>query len=195
MKRRLLFGTNNQHKLREIREIVGEQYEVLSLADLGIELVVDETERTLRGNAFLKAHGYHKASGLPTFSDDTGLEVDALGGAPGVDAAHFAGEGCTYADNVAKMLREMQGKTNRNARFRTVIAFVDGGEEFEFEGEIKGQITESPSGAEGFGYDPIFQPEDHTITFAEMSPEAKNAISHRGRAIRKFADFLLNQAE
>lgn len=193
MKRRLLFGTNNQHKLREIREIVGEQYEVLSLADVGIDMDVEETEETLRGNAFLKAHAYFKASGLPTFSDDTGLEVDALGGAPGVYSARYAGEGCNFADNVAKMLHEMQGKMDRNARFRTVIAFVDGEQEREFEGEIKGQITESPSGAEGFGYDPIFQPEHHAITFAEMTPDAKNAISHRGRAIQKFAGFILNQ--
>lgn len=192
MKQQLLFGTNNANKLREIREIVGEHYDVLSLADVGIDMDVEETETTLHGNAFLKAHAFYKASGLPTFSDDSGLEVDALNGAPGVYSARYAGEGCSSADNVAKMLREMQGKEQRQARFRTVIAFVDGKQELAFEGSIEGEITKSPSGEKGFGYDPIFLPGNSDLTFAEMSPEAKNAISHRGIAFRKFAGYLLD---
>lgn len=191
MKKQLLFGTNNSHKLREIREILSDHYEIVSLADLGIEMEVEETEDTLIGNAFLKARAYHKVSGLPTFSDDTGLEVDALGGAPGVYSARYAGEGCSFADNVAKMLREMTGQAQRSARFRTVIAFVDGEQDLTFEGKIEGSITEEIYGEGGFGYDPIFLPEHQSKTFAEMSPDEKNAISHRGRAIQSFTQFLL----
>ncbi|MEM7372955.1 MAG: RdgB/HAM1 family non-canonical purine NTP pyrophosphatase [Bacteroidota bacterium] len=192
MKQRLLFGTNNQHKLREIREILHTQYEVLSLADVGIDMDVEETEPTLIGNAFLKADAFHKASGLPTFSDDTGLEVDALNGAPGVYTARYAGENATFQDNITKMLKEMRGESSRTARFRTVIAFVDGANREAFEGIIEGAITEAPRGEGGFGYDPIFQPEHHNTTFAEMNPDDKNAISHRGRALKKFSTHLLS---
>lgn len=191
MKQRLLFGTNNQHKLREIREILQAEYEVLCLADVGIDMDVEETEPTLIGNAFLKADAFHRASGLPTFSDDTGLEVDALNGAPGVYTARYAGKNATFQENINKMLREMLGKTERSARFRTVIAFVNGDTRMSFEGVIEGVITESPKGEKGFGYDPIFQPEHHDTTFAEMKADDKNAISHRGRALQKFTSYLL----
>lgn len=186
----ILFGTNNPDKLREIQAIVGPPLTVVSLRQLGIDLEVDETEPTLVGNALLKARAYHAASGLPCFADDTGLEVDALGGAPGVYSARYAGPGCRYEDNVAKLLRDMQGQSLRTARFRTVIALVDGHAEYTFEGVAEGLITEVVRGAGGFGYDPVFLPEGHQETFAEMPPAAKHAISHRGRAVRRLADFL-----
>ncbi len=190
MSKKILFGTNNLNKLKEIRAIVPDGFEVLSLKDLGIDMEVDETELTLEGNARLKAEGYHKAAGIPCFADDTGLEVEALNGEPGVFAAMWAGDGCSYQDNVDKMLREMKGKNNRNAAFRTVIAWADGIETMYFEGLVKGEITHEAHGAEGFGYDPVFQPMGYEDTFAEMVPEVKNAISHRSKAVRAFIQFL-----
>ncbi|MEO0899293.1 MAG: RdgB/HAM1 family non-canonical purine NTP pyrophosphatase [Bacteroidota bacterium] len=187
----LLFGTNNLNKLEEIRAIVGDSYQVISLKDLGIDLDVEETEDTLHGNAELKAVAYYKASGLPTFADDTGLMVEALDGRPGVYSARYAGEHASYSDNVEKLLQEMEGKAERKAAFRTVIAFHDGETTRYFEGEIQGEITQEPRGGAGFGYDPVFQPEDSEETFAEMPADHKNEISHRGRAIRKFAHFLM----
>lgn len=191
MKTSLLFGTNNLNKLKEIQEIVGDSYNILSLSDLGIDLDVEETENSLHGNAELKARAYFEASGMPTFADDTGLAVEALDGRPGVFSARYAGEHATYAENVEKLLHEMDGKSNRAARFSTVIAFYDGDSTRFFEGEIKGKITLEPRGHAGFGYDPVFQPDEAEETFAEMPPEYKNEISHRGRAIRKFAHFLM----
>ncbi|MCI4668911.1 MAG: RdgB/HAM1 family non-canonical purine NTP pyrophosphatase [Bacteroidia bacterium] len=188
---KLLFGTNNLHKLEEIQAIVGNTYTVSSLRDLGIDMDVEETEDTLHGNAELKAKAYFKVSGVPTFADDTGLEVAALDGRPGVYSARYAGEHASYSDNVEKLLQEMEGKENRDACFRTVIAFYDGEQTRFFEGEIKGKITIEPRGQAGFGYDPVFQPEESEETFAEMPPEYKNDISHRGRAIRKFAHYLM----
>ncbi|WNJ16937.1 RdgB/HAM1 family non-canonical purine NTP pyrophosphatase [Pontibacter sp. G13] len=194
MRQQLLFGTNNAHKLEEIRAIVGDKYEVVGLADLGISLDVEETEPTLEGNAELKARAYFEASGVPCFSDDTGLEVEALGGAPGVYSARYAGPDCLYQDNVDKLLREMGGKSNRSAKFRTSIAFYDGQVLRIFEGEVLGKITETEAGKGGFGYDPVFLPDGESLTFAEMEPAAKHAISHRGRAVRKFADFLMQES-
>ncbi|MEL6674720.1 MAG: RdgB/HAM1 family non-canonical purine NTP pyrophosphatase [Bacteroidota bacterium] len=192
MKKRILFGTNNLHKLREIREILSETYEVLSLADVQLDMDVEETEPDLVGNAILKARAFSEASGMPCFADDTGLEVTALGGKPGVRTARYAGEHATFQDNIDKLLREMQGKTDRSAAFRTVIAYVNGEQVDTFEGKVEGAITQAASGQGGFGYDPVFAPEGKDVTFAEMSPEDKNAISHRGRAVRKFTDFLLS---
>lgn len=189
--KKILFGTNNAHKLREIREILAGTYKVFSLADLQIVQDVEETEETLEGNAILKAKAFYQISGIPCFADDTGLEVDALHGAPGVYSARYAGEGCTFQDNVNKLLGALQGKSQRTARFRTVIAYYDGQQTLTFEGAIEGIITETQSGSGGFGYDPIFQPENSTKTFAEMAPNEKNAISHRGRAVRKFVAWLL----
>ncbi len=190
----LLFGTNNQDKIREVRLIIGDQIQVRSLADLGIELDPDETEDTLTGNALLKARAFHQASGLPCFADDSGLMVEALGGAPGVYSARYAGPQATYQDNVEKMLGAMAGQENRRAYFATVIALVDGENEWTFEGRIDGEIIDTPRGEGGFGYDPIFIPENESQTFAEMSPERKKAISHRARATQKFVDFLKSQA-
>ena len=192
MKAKILFGTNNQHKLEEIRKILADHYEVLSLGNVGEVIDVEETESTLEGNALLKAKAFYEHTGIPCFSDDTGLEVVALDGAPGVYSARYAGEHCSYQDNVNKMLREMKDKDDRRAAFRTVIAWYDGKNENLFEGKISGVITREPKGNAGFGYDPIFLPDDHKQTFAEMSSELKNSISHRARAVKMFADFLLN---
>ncbi len=189
-KKVLLFGTNNAHKLREIQEMVGAIFAIKSLRDLGLDIDVEETEATLEGNALLKAQSFFERTGLPCFADDTGLEVEALGGAPGVYTARYAGDHCSPADNIQKMLREMKGQKHRRARFRTVIAFFDGGQSRFFEGEVWGNITRTASGEGGFGYDPIFQPEGYDKTFASLSPEEKHAISHRGIAVRRFADFL-----
>lgn len=194
MNPKLLFGTNNLHKLREIKEIVGDAYTLFSLADLGIDLEVEETENTLEGNAILKAKTYGELAAMPCFADDTGLEVDALNGAPGVYSARYAGEGCSFEDNVQKLLRELQGEDKRTARFRTVIAYYDGREVHCFEGKVEGSILQSPRGRGGFGYDPVFLPEGASLTFAEMEPAAKNAISHRGRALKAFAHFLFNHS-
>ncbi|MCB0835917.1 MAG: non-canonical purine NTP diphosphatase [Bacteroidetes bacterium] len=191
MKPKILFGTNNQNKLQEIRQILDEKYEVLSLKDLGKQMDVEETETTLEGNAILKATTYYHHTGIPCFADDTGLEVEALNGAPGVYSARYAGENCSYDDNVNKMLREMIGKENRKAQFRTVIAFYDGSQTLTFDGIVNGQIIQERRGTNGFGYDPIFLPEGYQETFAELSSEVKNSISHRGKAVRKFAEFIL----
>ncbi|MDX2247501.1 MAG: RdgB/HAM1 family non-canonical purine NTP pyrophosphatase [Bacteroidia bacterium] len=191
-RKKLLFGTNNRHKLQEIRQMLGGTYEILCLADLGKETEVEETEVTLEGNAILKAKAFYAASGIPCFADDTGLEVEALEGRPGVYSARYAGEGCSYEDNVRKMLTEMTGKKNRKARFRTVIAFFDGEKTEIFEGIVEGEIATEPYGEGGFGYDPIFKPEGHSLTFAALTPEEKNKISHRGKAVRSFARFILN---
>lgn len=188
--RALLFGTNNLHKLSEIRDMLGAAFEVRSLRDLSIDLDPEETENTLAGNARLKARAFHQASGLPCFADDTGLEVDALDGRPGVYSARYAGPEASYADNVRKLLLEMEGKTQRSARFRTVIAYVDGDNEHTFDGVIEGFITEQPFGQGGFGYDSVFRPQSQLETFAQMSAEAKHAISHRGRAVRAFVEWL-----
>ena len=170
--------------------MLSESFEVQSLQDVGIEQDVEETESTLEGNAALKAKAFYQLAQIPCFSDDTGLEVDALNGAPGVITARYAGPACRPKDNIEKMLHEMQDKTNRAAQFRTVIAYYDGEEMRFFEGIAKGLITKSTKGEKGFGYDPIFQPNGYEETFAQLSADAKNAISHRGKAIRKFVDFL-----
>lgn len=188
--RQLLFGTNNQHKLTEIRQILEGTYEILSLADLGIQTDIEETADTLSGNAILKAEGYYQLSGIPCFADDTGLEVTALGGAPGVYTARYAGPKATYADNVRKLIQEMEGQEDRTARFATIIAYHDGKTTRLYEGFVYGHISSSPMGGEGFGYDPIFVPYGFDHSFAQMSSREKNQISHRGIAVREFISFL-----
>ncbi|MEO1383176.1 MAG: RdgB/HAM1 family non-canonical purine NTP pyrophosphatase [Bacteroidota bacterium] len=190
-KRRLLFGTRNKNKLEEIRQIVDSSFDIASLADIGLDMDVEETEPTIAGNAILKVKAYYEASGIPTFADDTGLEVDALDGAPGVYSARYAGPEATYTANVEKLLAALEGEQKRTARFRTVIAYYDGKDLHTFEGIVEGVITDEPRGVGGFGYDPVFLPEAYEETFAEMPPEDKHAISHRGRAIRKFAHYLI----
>jgi XTP/dITP diphosphohydrolase len=186
----LLFGSNNAHKLQEIREILGKRFDILSLAERGIELEVEETAGSFEGNALLKARGYFEASGLPCFADDSGLEVAALGGDPGVDSAYYAGRPTNHARNVEKLLQALAGETRREAQFRSVIAFYDGKEAHFFEGLVKGHIAERARGSGGFGYDPVFVPEGEVLTFAEMASEAKHARSHRGKALAAFAAYI-----
>ena len=191
MKKKLVFATNNAHKLDEIRAILGDKVEVLSLKDIHCEADIPETADTLEGNAALKAEYIYKNYGLDCFADDTGLEVEALGGAPGVYSARYAGgEGHDSEANMKKLLAELEGKSNRKAQFRTAICLIEGGTKHLFEGVVKGEIIEKKRGCSGFGYDPVFVPEGYTETFAEMGSEEKNKISHRARATQKLCDYL-----
>lgn len=190
MKNELLFATNNQHKLREVREILGEGFTVLSLEDVHIDTEIPETQETLEGNAAQKAWFIYKMTGLNCFADDTGLEIDGLDGRPGVYSARYAGEGCSFEDNVIKVLKEMAGMENRKAWFRTVVCLIMDGEEHLFEGRVDGIIMEQKEGDGGFGYDPVFRPDGYKQSFAAMPPYLKNGISHRGRAITKMAKWL-----
>lgn len=192
--KKLVFATNNAHKLDEIRRMTAGSFEILSLSDIGCHDDIPENEPTLDGNALAKARYIHQRYGCDCFADDTGLEVDALDGAPGVHSARYApGEGHDSEANMRLLLSNMKGKTDRKARFRTVIALIEGEKETMFDGIVNGIITEAPAGTDGFGYDPVFQPEGSELTFAQMSAEAKNAISHRGRATRQLIDYLLNR--
>jgi len=186
----LLFATNNQHKLREIREILGQEFKILSLKDVDLDVEIPETQETIEGNAVQKARFVYELTGRSCFADDTGLEIESLDGRPGVYSARYAGEGCSFADNVAKILEEMEGMENRRAAFRSVIALIVDDMEYQFEGKVEGVITTSPSGGDGFGYDPVFLPDGHRQTFAEMPPYLKNGISHRGRAAEKMRRWL-----
>lgn len=189
-KKRLVFATNNKHKLQEARAILGDRFDVVSLADIDCHDEIPETADTLQGNALIKARWVKEKYGFDCFADDTGLMVEALDGAPGVYSARYAGEHCSFADNVNKMLREMTGKENRKAYFATVIALILDDHIYTFEGRVDGTIATEPHGDGGFGYDPIFIAEETGFSFAEMSPADKNAISHRGRALRKMSDFF-----
>lgn len=183
----IVFATNNAHKLQEVREIVGSDCRVLSLAEIGCHDDIPETADTIEGNALLKARWVKERYGYDCFADDTGLEVDALGGAPGVRSARYAAqEGGADHDSQANMrllLRQMEGKTDRCARFRTVMALILDGREHLYEGKVEGTITEGPRGNDGFGYDPVFLPQGESRTFAEMSADEKNSLSHRRRAL------------
>ena len=187
----LVFATNNAHKLEEIRSILDGKVRVLSLSDIGCHDDIPETAPTLEGNALIKARWVYERYGRDCFADDTGLEVAALGGGPGVHTARYA-----FPDrhdpeaNTQKLLSELAGKDDRSARFRTVIALIEGGAERLFEGVVDGVITEEKRGTEGFGYDPVFSPEDTGKTFAELGAEVKNSISHRARAVAKLCDYL-----
>ncbi len=188
--KKIIFATNNAHKLEEVNAILGGEIELITLKEAGIVEDIPEEEPTIEGNALAKARYVWQKTGRDCFADDTGLEVDALGGAPGVHSARYATDGHDFAANRTKLLREMEGKTDRTARFRTVIALIEGGKESCFEGIVEGVITTEERGEGGFGYDPMFQPEGYTQTFSELSPEEKNAISHRGRAVKKLAEWL-----
>lgn len=194
--KKLVFATNNKHKLEEIRAILKGRVEVLSLADIDCYDDIPETADTLEGNALIKARHIYTKYGLYCFADDTGLEVEALDGAPGVYSARYAGEGCSFADNVAKMLRALEGvEVPRLARFRTVIALIDEQGEHLFEGVVAGDILTQAEGEGGFGYDPIFRPEGYEKSFASLGDDIKNRISHRARATERLAEYLLaNQA-
>lgn len=186
----IVFATNNAHKLSEVRRMLSGLYEVRSLADIGCHDDIPETADTLAGNALIKARWVKNNYGYDCFADDTGLMVDALGGAPGVYTARYAGPDCSPADNVAKILEEMRGIENRRARFSTVIALIREGREELMDGTVEGFIATECRGTDGFGYDPVFIPEQTGLTFAQMGPDAKNAISHRGRAIAKLIKAL-----
>lgn len=190
MKRRIVFATNNAHKIAEASAVLGDRFELVTLRECGITEDIPETEPTLEGNASQKAHYIYERTGLDCFADDTGLEVAALGGAPGVRSARYATDGHNFDANNRLLLHNMEGATDRSARFRTVISLILGGREHLFEGVVEGRIAESAAGVGGFGYDPLFIPEGSDCSFAEMPAEEKNAVSHRGRAVRKLAAFL-----
>lgn len=190
-KRILVFATNNRHKLEEVQQILGNDFHVKGLKDIGCNEDIEEYGKTLKENAAIKARWIYEHYGFDCFADDTGLEVDSLNGAPGVYSARYAGEDASFEDNNQKLLQELKNVTNRKARFRTVICLIQKGVEHFFEGEVQGRIAASYCGHDGFGYDPIFIPENSNLSFAQMSSEEKNAISHRGRATQKFVDFIL----
>lgn len=188
-------ATNNAHKLDEVRQILGSRFTVTGLAEIGCHEDIPETSATLEGNALQKARYVYEHYGVDCFADDTGLEVEALGGAPGVTTARFGqmngyGESHDSQANIHCLLDQLRGKDNRRARFRTVVALILDGEEHLFEGIVEGEILSAPCGEGGFGYDPVFAPEGKGLSFAQMDAESKNAISHRGRAITRLADYL-----
>jgi len=187
---KLVFATNNKNKVEEVRALLTKEIKILSLADIGCVEDIEETEDTLEGNAKLKADYITKNYGYDCFADDTGLEVEFLNGAPGVLSARYAGKNVTYEDNLQKMLKEMQGVSNRKAQFRTVIALNLKGKQYLFKGVCKGEILEQKYGKEGFGYDPIFKPKNFNKSFAEMTLDEKGKISHRGLAISELISFL-----
>ncbi|MBO4605956.1 MAG: RdgB/HAM1 family non-canonical purine NTP pyrophosphatase [Bacteroidales bacterium] len=207
---KLVFATGNKGKLREASEILGPEFELLSAAEAGVVEDVEETGLTLKENSIIKAEFIYSKTGMDCFADDTGLEVDALGGAPGVRTARYAGEGCVFEDNIRKLLAELaklDPSTPRTARFRSIVTLIIGGEKHFFEGVMEGRIALKKSGHEGFGYDPVFIPDlsaddiseyfngvspAPNTTVAEMTEEIKNAISHRGKALRAMAAWLNN---
>lgn len=191
---KIVFATNNKNKLAEIREMLGDKIEVMSLADINCHEDIPETSDTLEGNALQKAHYVYDKYGMSCFADDTGLEVDALGGEPGVYSARYAGgEGHDSEANMAKLMDKLGDNDNRKARFRTVITLITGNGEDDvklFEGVAEGDIIREKRGGEGFGYDPIFRPEGYDKTFAELGHEIKNKISHRAKAVQKLVEYL-----
>ena len=189
----IIFATNNAHKLSEVSAVLGDEFRLLTPRECGITEDIPETQPTLEGNASQKSHYLYDRTGRNCFADDTGLEVYALDGAPGVHSARYATDGHDFDANNRLLLKNLEGVTDRRARFRTVISLILNGCEYQFEGIVEGRIAEQPSGSEGFGYDPLFIPDGFDKAFAEMSPEEKNVVSHRGRAVRKLADFLHNK--
>ncbi|MDR0845717.1 MAG: non-canonical purine NTP diphosphatase [Tannerella sp.] len=188
--KKIVFATNNEHKLKEVRAIMPPHIEVVGLSDLNFYDTLAETADTFAGNALQKARFVRQAFGCDCFADDTGLEVDALGGAPGVYSARYAGEAHDSQANTQKLLQNLSGITDRKARFKTVVALILSDKEYLFEGIINGQITESGRGTAGFGYDPVFIPDNYPETFAELGDDIKNNISHRAQAVQKLAEFL-----
>lgn len=194
--REIVFATNNEHKLQELREIVGHKFNILSLAQIGCHDDIPETASTIEGNAEMKARYVKQHYGYDCFSDDTGLEIDALGGEPGVYSARYAGPGHDSEANIDKVLAKLQGvpPERRTARFRTAVALLQGQQLHIFEGKVEGHILTERHGTGGFGYDSIFAPvEGRGLTFAQMQPQEKNAMSHRGRAVARLVQFLANQ--
>ncbi|WP_455587057.1 non-canonical purine NTP diphosphatase [Bacteroides sp.] len=190
MKRKLVFATNNLHKLEEVSAILSSQIELLSLNDINCHVDIPETADTLEGNALLKSRFIYEQYNIDCFADDTGLEVEALGGAPGVYSARYAGDNHNSEANMLKLLNMLKDQNNRKAQFRTAISLIINGKEYLFEGIIKGKIGNFKKGNSGFGYDPIFIPEGYNETFAELGSDIKNKISHRALAINKLCEFL-----
>ncbi|MFT3749974.1 MAG: RdgB/HAM1 family non-canonical purine NTP pyrophosphatase [Agriterribacter sp.] len=188
----LIFATNNQHKVAEIRPLLGNGFDIITLKEAGIDTDIPEPYNTLEENARTKSETIYKMTGTDCFGEDTGLEVYTLNGEPGVKSARYAGEGRDFAANIDKLLHNLEGEINRLARFRTVISLIIKGKEHQFEGICEGQIIAHNRGTAGFGYDPVFVPDGDTRTFAEMPLEEKNKFSHRGKAMKKLISFLLN---
>ncbi|MEG1553391.1 MAG: non-canonical purine NTP diphosphatase [Rikenellaceae bacterium] len=191
--REIIFATGNKNKLREVQQMIGEAYRIITPQECGITEDIPETSPTIEGNALQKARYIYEKTGADCFADDTGLEIDFLGGEPGVYSARYAGEAKSSEDNMNLVLQKMKDAKERNARFKTVIALIINGEEHIFEGVVYGEMTQERQGKEGFGYDPIFKPKGYAKTFAEMTLEEKNPISHRGLAIAKLITFLKNE--
>lgn len=187
---KIIFATNIAHKLSEVQAVLGDGFTLVTPRECGVTEEIPEEQETLEGNASQKSHYLYDRTHQNCFADDTGLEVEALGGAPGVHSARYATDGHDFAANNRLLLKNMEGVENRRARFRTVISLILNGEEHLFEGVVEGRILDHESGHEGFGFDPLFVPDGSERTFAEMSAEEKNAISHRGRAVRKLAAYL-----
>lgn len=190
MKRKLVFATNNTHKLEEIKAILGNKIDILSLSDINCHDDIPETSDTLEGNARQKSQYIYEHYGLDCFADDTGLEVESLGGAPGVYSARYAGDGHDSQANMKKLLDEMKEKNDRKAQFRTIISLIEKGKERQFEGIVRGEIIREAKGNGGFGYDPVFKPEGYDETFAELGNEIKNKISHRAHAVNELCRYL-----
>jgi len=186
----LIFATHNRHKLQEIQSALNDAFQIVSLKDMGLNEDIPETGNTITENALLKAHYVYNLYHKPCFADDTVLEIEALNGKPGIYSARYAGENCNFDDNMNKVLSEMHNSSNRRACFTTVIALIINDKQYTFEGKVKGEILSAKRGNQGFGYDPIFQPEGYTISFAEMSTTQKNRISHRAIALEKLIAFL-----
>jgi XTP/dITP diphosphohydrolase len=186
----IIFASNNEHKIKEIKSILGDTFTLLSLRDLNLNEDIPENEPLLEGNALSKARYIHNITGMNVFADDTGLEINALNGLPGVHSARFAGENKNSSANIEKVLSMLGQTENRRARFRTVIALIFEKKEYLFQGTVEGTIIKDRRGAEGFGYDPVFIPEGKNLTFAEMRLAEKNTISHRARAFEKLTEFL-----
>jgi XTP/dITP diphosphohydrolase len=199
-KKKIVFASNNKHKVSEIQQLLGDNFELLSLKELNYKKDIPEDHNTLEENALQKARTIYTAFGIDCIADDTGLEVTALNGAPGVKSARYSGklsdfenEQARTAANINKLLNNLQNKADRSARFRTVIALIEDGKETLFEGIVEGEIISTLSGSAGFGYDPVFVPKGYVQTFAQMDSEEKNAISHRGKAVAKLIDYLKNK--
>ena len=190
--RQLVFATNNLHKLEEVRHAAGDHFQILSMKDIGCNDDIPETADTLEGNASIKSNWIREKYGYDCFADDTGLEIEALDGKPGVYSARYAGPGHDHQKNMDRVLKELDGIENRKARFRTVISLIMEKKELFFEGIVEGTILTEKHGTKGFGYDPIFRPGGYSVSFAEMDLEEKNKISHRGKVVRKLAAYLLS---
>jgi XTP/dITP diphosphohydrolase len=190
MKSKLIFATNNQHKVEEVRHVIGDRFEIVTLKEAGIDIDIPEPHATLEENATEKSHTIYQLTGQDCFSEDTGLETDALQGEPGVKSARYAGDGRDFQQNIDKLLGKLKGQDNRKARFRAVISLILAGKEYQFEGICEGRIAEDQKGLQGFGYDPVFIPDGAQKSFAEMPIEEKNRYNHRQKAMTKLIQFL-----